>query len=292
MSIYIYSKLLRKKFDDITKYNLPNEDCNSIVASLTGNKKPHIMKLEDYDEDRLIKLVKTTKKNLYIDYRFWNYKYCSPEHLKIENLKYLFPTKYPYIDSNLFYPGLVTVMIMYYQILYYTFTIKSDELFKTYLSEINIDRYDFSVRFMTNHKIYLPITVKYILLLTRIFDDNTISDYLFPSDMEPFYNISDTRTVLDFFKIDDIRKYTHLIFSNCHTSITNKLLYINLIFELFDGQIDYYPNVFTTETESLKPVGWYLKNIEKDITDDLYNLYVNVIENYILLDGAENIEMI
>lgn len=291
---------MRKKFDGVSRYHLPDESCNSIVASGIGGKKPHIMRLEDYNEDNLTKLVLDKPfKEVYVDYRFWNYRYCKPENLKVENLKCVRGRKEdPYIDPSLYYVGMVVVMIMYYQIFYYTFTIKNEEVFKTYLREINIDREDFS-QFMIEKNISLPLTRNYLMLLTRIFENDNIGEYLFSftgseggkgGDMK--YNLEDTSTILSFFKVIDIRNYAKLIFTSSET-IQNKLLYFNIVLDLYDGSIDYHEKVFSSNTgEEPKPVGYYLFSLEDKIDDDLYNLYTSTVEKYMLLDGAETIEMI
>lgn len=284
---------MRKKFDGVSKYHLPDESCNSIVASAIAGKKPHIMRLEDYNEDNLTKLVLDKPfKEVYVDYRFWNYRYCKPENLKIENLKCVRGRKNdPYIDPSLYYVGMVVVMIMYYQIFYYTFTIKNEEVFKTYLREINIDRGDFS-DFIIENNIVLPLTRNYLMLLTRVFDDSNIGEYLFPLSGER-YSPEDTSTILSFFKIIDIRRYAQLIFTS-DVSIENKLLYFNRVLDLYDGSIDYHEKVFSLSYPSPNgnPVGYYLFSLEDKIPDDLYNLYTATVEKYILLDGAETVEMI
>jgi len=296
MSIYIYSQLLRKKFDGVSKYHLPDESCNSIVANGIGGKKPHIMRLDDYSEDKLTKLVLDKPfKEIYVDYRFWNYRYCSPQNLKIENLKCIRKVENdPYIVPSLYYVGMVVVMIMYYQIFYYTFTIKNDDVFKTYLREINIDRDDFS-DFMISNNIVLPLTMKYIMLLVRIFSDDNIGEYLFATAGEWKYNIEDTSKILSFFTVVDIRNYAKLIFES-DENVENKLKYFNIVLELYDGSIDYHEKVFSLpypqKGKELQPVGYYLFPLGDKISDDLFNLYTYTLEKYMLLDGAETVEMI
>ena len=167
MSIYKYSKLLRELLKG-ERFNLPDEEANSIVASGINGKKPHILKTDDYNEDLLRDLtigedsVKKRGKEFYIDYRFWNYRWCSPSNLKIENITHLRPIPDGVItDPSLFYTGCVTVMIMYYQVLYYVYEIKNPILFENYLANVNIDRDDFS-RFMITRELYLPLSVNYL----------------------------------------------------------------------------------------------------------------------------------
>jgi hypothetical protein len=270
------------------KFSLPDEKCNSNVASAISGKKPHILTLENYSEDKLIKLVKEKKyKKLYIDYRFWNYKYCGKENLKVENLFHLYPLKKELVDPDLFYVGMIVVFIMYYKTLYLTLEIDNQELFEKYLSSINIDRDDFA-KFLTEKRIYFPLTRNYLAFIKRIFKDETIGEYLFAGVGEIFYDLEDTKLILENFNIYDIRNYAELIIDSPKFKIDDKLRYFSLVLDFYDESIDWYETVYFTKKEKQKPVGYYLHNMKID--DQNYNLYQSVMDKYFLLDGAVVLE--
>lgn len=288
MSIHHYSKLLREKFKG-ERYLIPDEEANSIVASGINGKKPHLLKVEDYTEDLLMELTigkdaqKKRGKKFYIDYRFWNYKWCKPDNLKIDNLTHLRnPPDGVLIDPNLFYVGCVVVMIMYYQVLYYTYLIENESLFEVYLTQINIDRNDFS-RFMITKKIYLPLTKNYLKLLERIFHNDNIPDYLL--DQSCIYTRNEIRAIFEnsTFEVKDIRYYTRLIFERDDTQ-EEKLLNLDLFLDLYDGDIDHYETVYLAPGMEDKPVGYYLN--PEEIPDDLFNLYTQIMEKYYFKNGA------
>ncbi len=286
MSIYIYTQKLREILDG-EKFHLPDEKANSIVASGISGKRPHIMKLENYSEDKLIDLLLSEKKykHLYVDYRFWNYKYCKIRNLRIENLKHLYPGGDElFVDPTQFYVGMVVVMIMYYQIFYYTYLIEKEELFKVYLDRIGIDKGDMA-RFMIDNKIYLPVTTNYIHLLVRVFTDRNISDYLFDGPYKP----RELRLILENFNVTHLRYYAKTIFES-ERSLLDKYLAFEVVLDLFDGSIDQYPNVYMTDTMIYKPVGYYLRS--DDIPDDLVNFNQSLVETYLLKDGSDNIKTI
>ena len=118
------------------------------------------------------------------------------------------PSDEPYLETHMFYVGMVTVTIMYYSILYHSLLV-SDQLFSSYMSLINIDRNDFS-RFLTQSSIYFPLTNNYLTLLWRVFNDETIGEYLFPGT-KFFYTPEQTREILSMFNIRDIRSYVKRI---------------------------------------------------------------------------------
>lgn len=288
MSIYHYSKLLRKILKD-ERYHIPDEEANSIVASGINGKKPHILRLEDYTEEILMDLtfgknsVKKRGKEFYIDYRFWNYRWCTSNNLKVENIRHLrsIPNGV-LVDPKLFYVGCVTVMIMYYQVLYYAYHIKSNILFENFLSQLCIDRNDFS-RFMIAREVYLPLTVNYLKLMERIFDNDNIEDYLFGE--KSIYTLDEIKTIYEksSFEIKDIRYYTKIIFDS-NRDLTWKYTRFNLILSLFEGDIDYYTTVYMTNNMEYKPVGHYLN--PSDVPDDLFNLYSEIMEMYHFKNGA------
>lgn len=306
MSIHIYTAKIKDLLGGSVRYSLPDDhtQLNSVVATGIKGKKPHILKIDDYTEDNLIALVTRNNqlkhyKHLYIDYRFWNYKYCSPENLQTENLKWMMeipPSEEPYIQTHMFYVGLVTVTIMYYSILYHSLVV-SDSLFEGYMSLINIDKNDFS-RFLTQSSIYFPLTRNYLTLLKRVFTNETIREYLFPEN-GCFYTSDQVRQILQYFEIGDIREYAKLIYEMNSSSdsreeeLESKYHLLNVIFDLFDDSIDYHGKVFAIEEMETKPVGYYLELLRPPSSDqsDLDNLYQELIEKYSLLDGAERIEL-
>lgn len=333
MSIHIYTTKIKELFGNSVRYSLPEDhtQLNSIVATGIKGKKPHILKVDDYTEDNLITLVTRNSeinhyKHLYIDYRFWNYKYCSPENLQTENLKWMMeipPSEEPYIQTHMFYVGLVTVTIMYYSVLYHSLIV-SDALFEGYMSLINIDRNDFS-RFLTQSSIYFPLTKNYLTLLKRVFTYETIGEYLFP-EIGCFYDGAQVREILQHFEIRDIQQYAKLIYemnsfspdnkseedllsssdedllssseedllssSEEESKLEKKYHLLNAVFDLFDSSIDYHNKVFAIEEMETKPVGYYLELMRPPSRrSDLDNLYQELIEKYSLLDGAERIEL-
>jgi hypothetical protein len=291
MSIYIYTSKIRELLGDRVRYKLPDDQLNSIVATGIKGKKPHILKFEKYSEENLIALVKKHDyKHLYVDYRFWNYKYCSPDNLQIENLKYMIEMPRsiePYIQTHKFYMGMVVITIMYYSILYHSLMV-SDKLFKNYMSLINIDKNDFS-RFLIQSSIYFPLTKNYLTLIKRVFTDQTIGEYLFPED-GAFYTSDQTRVILSLFTIRDIRDYVKLIYL-MDENLENKYYFLEIVFDLFDGSIDEYKKVYATENMEFKPVGYYLEQLSPTREEDLDNLYQLLIEKYASLDGAETVEL-
>jgi hypothetical protein len=296
MSIHIYIEKIKEMLSrqGNVKYNVPDDQVNSIVATGIKGKKPHILKIDDYTEDNLIALIIKNNevnhyKHLYVDYRFWNYRYCSPENLQTENLKYMMeiaPSDEPYIETHMFYVGMVTVTIMYYSIIYHSLIAKND-LFKNYMSLINIDRNDFS-RFLTQSYIYFPLTENYLTLIKRVFTDETIGEYLFHENGPP-YSYIQVREILSFFNVRDIRYYVKLIY-DMDESLENKYHYLDVIFDSLDGSIDDYKKVFATDEMDFKPVGYYLEELRPD-TVDLDNLYEELVKKYSLLGGAEDIEI-
>lgn len=312
MSIHIYTTRIKKLLGNSVRYNLPEDHTrlNSVVATGIKGKKPHILKIDDYTEDNLIALITKNNevnhfKHLYVDYRFWNYKYCSPENLQTENLKWMMeipPSEEPYIQTHKFYVGLVTVTIMYYSVLYHSLIV-SDNLFKGYMSLINIDKNDFS-RFLTQSGIYFPLTKNYLTLLKRVFTNETIREYLFPEN-GCFYDPTQVREILEQFEVTDIQEYTKLIYEMNSSSSESDLLssddgeletkyhLLDVVFDLFDGSIDYHDKVFAIEEMETKPVGYYLELLRPSgkKKGDLDNLYQELIEKYSLLDGAERIEL-
>lgn len=288
MSIHTYSKLLREKLKG-ERYHLPDEEANSIVASGINGKKPHILKIEDYTPELLMELTigkdapKKRGKEFYIDYRFWNYKWCKKENLKIENITHLRPIPDGILtDPKLFYVGCVTVMIMYYQVFYYTYKIDNEIMFKNYLSQINIDRNDFS-RFMITKEVYLPLTKNYLSLLERIFNDDNIGDYLFGE--KSIYTLDEIKNIYDnsSFVVKDIRKYTKLIFDSKH-DLTWKYLHLYLILSLFEEDVEQNSIVYINQNMEYKPVGYYLS--PDKVPEDLFNLYSKIMEIYYLKNGA------
>jgi hypothetical protein len=317
MSIHIYTSRIKDMLGNSVRYSLPDDHTklNSIIATGIKGKKPHILKIDNYTEDNLIALVTRNNqanhyKHLYVDYRFWNYKYCSPENLQTENLKWMMeipPSEEPYIQTHMFYVGLITVTIMYYSVLYHSLLV-SNALFETYMSLINIDKNDFS-RFLTQSGIYFPLTKNFLTLLKRIFTQETIREYLFPENGS-FYTPYQVREILEYFEIRDIQEYVKLIYemnssssennseddkserNSSDSELENKYHLLNVIFDLYDGSIDYYQKVFAVEEMETKPVGYYLELLKPFSEEgDLDNLYQELIEKYSLLDGAETIEL-
>lgn len=273
------------------KYSFPEGKINSIVATGIRGKKPYILKFEDYSEDVLVSIVKNNKfKSLFIDHRFWNYKYCRSENLRIENIYHMY--KIPediLVDPQKLYTGLITINIMYYSVLHNSLKVVGEKIFKTYLHNLNIDRKDFG-RFLKEKEIYLPLTQNFISLLERVFRKNDIIDYLFPESRKvPFYDYDQMEKILSYFKVDDIRTYVEYIYDS-QMDLEQKYKYISLVMEYFDGDIDDYEKVYITTDEKDKPVGYYLSKLEP--TDELFELYRSVLEKYKAFNGAERFETI
>jgi len=288
MSIHTYSKLLRDLLEG-ERYHLPDEEANSIVASGINGKKPHILKVEDYTEDLLMSLTIDKDahirrgKDFFIDYRFWNYKWCKPKNLKIENITHI--REIPdgvLVDPKLFYTGCVTVMIMYYQVLYYIYYIEKESIFENYLSQLSIDKNDFSL-FMISRGIYLPLTVNYLKFLERIFDNTNISDYLLGEKC--IYTTDEIKSIYDrsIFEVKDIRYYIYLIFES-QKDLTWKYKHTYLFLTLFQGDIDHNHTVYMTKETRYKPVGDYLHPSE--VPDDLFELYSEIMDLYHYKNGA------
>lgn len=291
MSIYLFSSKIKKLLAE-DRYNLPDEKINSIVATGIRGKNPHILKLEDYSEDILFSLVTRNKqekkyKYLYVDYRFWNYKYCSLDNLQTENLHHLMdidPRERPYIETHKFYVGLVVVTIMYYSVLYHSLLL-DDKIFKNYMSMINIDKNNFS-RFLISNNIYFPLTQNYLTLIQRVFTNDSIANYLFPN---PFYSPEDIFTILKNFNVIDIRYYVKNIYES-GIDLLEKYKYISVIFDSFEESIDENKKVFATEEMDVKPVAYYLDLMSPD-DQELDNLYDQIIQRYSLLGGAKTIQV-
>jgi len=288
MSIYLYSTEIRKLVGS-TRVSLPDEKCNSIVASAQTKNKTYTMSFENYSEENLRNLVSLKKyPNLYIDYRFWNYQYCEISNLKVENLHHLYNFKGDgdiLVDLNSFYVGRVVFLIFYYKILYHCVVIENNDLFKTYIGKINIDKGDMA-KFMVENKIYIPLTTNFICLLKRIFDSDTIFRYLFCGIPIGLENIN---TVLLEFHITDISSASTNIFES-DLSNMDKLLSIEMVLKMLDGGIDQYENVFVDTEKFYRPLGYYLETIEID--DSLENLLEKVKKLYLDNGGAKNIKIL
>ena len=280
MSIYLSKKelinILEKSRLD---FKIPVVD-KKVIASYKGEI---IMKIEDYSEEKLEKLVKKHKKTI-VDFEFWNYNYCNSKNLD-PDISEEFISNLEVVVRNLndFSTGTITMLIIIHELLLNTFKIKSNKLFLQYLQDIKVSR-KIVKNFMLNMEYQLPLTENYLTLILEVFDQETIFDFLFKKCCS--FNLEEFEKIMEYFEVRDIHLVSYYIF----TSFKNKekqLKYLDSCLILFEDKIDLSENVIYKKRNKNPHVGYYLLKME--LTPSIESLYYCVVKRYIDKYGSLNI---
>lgn len=280
MSIYLSKKELKDILDKSKlKYKLSLNLDRNIAVDKNGNYLSYDM----YTEEKLQKLVET-KKNLYVDFEFWNYNYCTSENLDpsmaenmIENLNVVVRS------FKEFSTGTTVIIIILHEILLNTFKIRNKQIYLEYLSDIKIDAKTIK-NFLINMEYQLPLTENYLTLILEVLDDETIYDFIFKKSSD--FTLGEFEKIMEFFTIRDINMASYYIcdkFKNTET----RLKYLEKCIILFENKIDISDHVTYTKKNKNPYIGYCLLMMKID--QKYEKLYYSVIEKYMDKFGCINI---
>lgn len=287
MSIY----LLSKKIDNHLRFFNVNYDINvpkrtNVACAKKGNKYVSL-DFDNYTEEKLRDFVKNEKHtDVKVDYNFWDYNFCNENQLRRDDTMYFCDFKTGMIDLSKFPVGYLVTVISMYNILLNTLVMKDEVLYEDYLNEAVIVK-NFFAEFIINKKIVFPLTHNYLELLTRIFNEDNIFNLLFQE--KPMYPVGEISTILKRFKGWNINEKSIFIFEMRITNL-NKLIYTNLLLDLYEDNIDRSYSVFY-DTQVLNPsLGFYLFTLPID--NKLTDYYFKTMKHYLDKNGARYIDVI
>jgi len=270
MSLYLYTEKLEDLFRNTdAKYTFVVFDKDFIVASY----KNHKLYYKDYDESKLKSFVGKYN-NCVVSKYFWNINYC--KNINVENKT--LEENMPYVDLNTYFAGRSATYIGCLSIIL--------ELYKcndyiAFVNELVIDKNVF-ISFLCNIDYVFPLTNKFLTLLEFIFDSTNIIDYIFKNNKAK-YDLTQTKTILENINFDSINHASKYIFT-LNISKGNKLLYIQLLIELYQQPIDITEIVYISNAKKTEYLGYYLLTL--DVPQEFVNLYIEIIKLYYDKNGS------
>jgi len=283
MSIHLMKK---KLIDLLERGNLDFNiefDVDRVVARVPNKG---VLSYEDYTEETLEQLVRKNRK-CYVDLEFWNYNYCTfknlnPVHISdfLENVNFIITEKESFSE------GTVVVLILLNELILNVYQIESKKEFDQYLEKLKISRKVIR-NFLINTEYRLPLTENYLHLILKVFDEETIYDFIFRECC--YFTINECKAILKHYPIKDIHLASCYIFSNFSTP-SLILKYLRFVIESFDGRIDYNNIVFYDKRYNEPLLGYYLLTFP--ITTDLEREYYYIMDKYLAKYGTLCIKVV
>ena len=280
MSIY----LAKKELIDLLEKNNMKHNMKLSPGKVVAKTKNTTMKLKDYTEEKLEKLVKS-KKSVTVNIEFWNYNYCTNRNID-SSVAEDFINQLDVTVENLkdFSAGTLVILIIAHEILLHTFKIKDSNIYIQYLEDNKISR-KLLRNFMLNMKYELPLTENYLTLILKVFDQETIFHFLFRKYCK--FELGEFEKIMEYFKLDNIHEASYYIVDKFRSK-RKQLEYFKVCIILFEDKIDLTEkNVVYNKKNKSPHIGYYLLTMKID--NDLENLYYSVVKQYLDKFGTLNI---
>ena len=254
-----------------------NNDTSRIVAQVPGKG---VLTYDDYTEENLQQIVKNNKK-CYVDLEFWNYNYCTfknlnPVHISdfLENINFIIT------DKNSFSEGTVVMLILLNELILNVYKIENQDEFDEYLEKLKISR-KIIKNFLINTEYRLPLTKNYLHLILKVFDEETIYDFIFRECC--YFTLEECKAILKHYPIKNIHLASYYVVTNFES---NDLIlkYLCFLIESFDGVIDYGDVVYYNKENNDPLLGYYLMTLP--LTEKLEPRYYYTMKNYLSKSGT------
>lgn len=254
-----------------------NNDTSRIVAQVPGKG---VLTYDDYTEENLLQIVKNNKK-CYVDLEFWNYNYCTfknlnPVHISdfLENINFIIT------DKNSFSEGTVVMLILLNELILNVYKIENQDEFDEYLEKLKISR-KIIKNFLINTEYRLPLTKNYLHLILKVFDEETIYDFIFRECC--YFTLEECKAILKHYPIKNIHLASYYVVTNFES---NDLIlkYLCFLIESFDGVIDYGDVVYYNKENNDPLLGYYLLTLP--LTEKLEPRYYYTMKNYLSKSGT------
>ena len=239
-----------------------------------------ILTYTEYTEENLKTIVEKNKK-CYVDLEFWNYNYCNFKNLNpvhtsdfLENIDFIISEK----DS--FSEGTVVMLILLNEMLLNVYKIEDTEEFEKYLEGFKISK-KIIKNFLINIEYKLPLTENYLKLILKVFDEETIYDFVFRECC--YFNLEECKGILKHYPIKNIHLASYYIVTN-FTSTELILKYLCFIIDSFDGVIDYGDIVYYNKENKDPLLGYYLMTLPID--EKLEPRYYYTMRKYMEKSGT------
>ena len=254
-----------------------NNDTSRIVAQVPGKG---VLTYDDYTEENLRQIVKNNKK-CYVDLEFWNFNYCTfknlnPVHISdfLENINFIIT------DKNSFSEGTVVMLILLNELILNVYKIENQDEFDEYLEKLKISR-KIIKNFLINTEYRLPLTKNYLHLILKVFDEETIYDFIFRECC--YFTLEECKAILKHYPIKNIHLASYYVVTNFES---NDLIlkYLCFLIESFDGVIDYGDVVYYNKENNDPLLGYYLMTLP--LTEKLEPRYYYTMKNYLSKSGT------
>ena len=252
-------------------------DTSRFVAQIPGQG---VLTYDEYTEENLKKIV-TKNKNCYVDLEFWNYNYCRSKNLNpihtsdfLENIDFIVTKK----DS--FSEGTVVMLILLNELLLNVYKIEDTDEFEKYLEGFKISR-KIIKNFLINTEYQLPLTENYLKLILKVFDEETIYDFIFRECC--YFTLEECKGILKHYPIKNIHLAGYYVISN-FSSPELILKYMCFIIDSFDGVIDYGDIVYYNKDNKDPLLGYYLMTLPVD--EKLESRYYHTMKKYMEKSGS------
>ena len=284
MSIYLVkTELINLLKDTNLIYEISNENIRPVAEIIYKDDKKKILDFDNYTEENLKEILKNKKRVVYVNLDFWNYNYCTKENIDKNSAEDFIQNLNVIVESvSVFSEGTVTILILLHEILLNVYKIKSEEVFLDYLDELKISK-KIIKNFLIRMEYTLPLTKNYLELIKRVFDNQTISNFIFNKNNK--FSIDEHRTILKNFTIEDIHSMSNIVRDSYESNI-DFLKYISLIIDLYDNDIDMEKAIYHKKDPT---IGFHLLTLK--LEDKEENLYYDIIQKYMDKNGSINIKV-
>jgi hypothetical protein len=252
-------------------------DTQRIVAQVPNKG---VLTYDDYSEENLREIVKNNK-TCYVDLEFWNYNYCTfknlnPVHISdfLENVDFIITKKESFSE------GTVVMLILLNELLFSVYKIEDQDEFEKYLEKLKISK-KIIKNFLINVEYQLPLTKNYLHLILKVFDEETIYDFIFRECC--YFTIEECKAILNHYPIKNIHLASYYVVTNFE-STELILKYLCFIIESFDGIIDYGDIVYYNKKNKDPLLGYYLLTLPLD--EKLEPRYYYTMKNYMAKSGS------
>jgi len=252
-------------------------DTQRIVAQVPNKG---VLTYDDYSEENLREIVKNNK-TCYVDLEFWNYNYCTfknlnPVHISdfLENVDFIITKKESFSE------GTVVMLILLNELLFSVYKIEDQDEFEKYLEKLKISK-KIIKNFLINVEYQLPLTKNYLHLILKVFDEETIYDFIFRECC--YFTIEECKAILNHYPIKNIHLASYYVVTNFE-STELILKYLCFIIESFDGIIDYGDIVYYNKKNKDPLLGYYLLMLPLD--EKLEPRYYYTMKNYMAKSGS------
>lgn len=242
------------------------------------------MLLSDYDDKELKKLVLQKKKDIVVNYCYWNYKYCDKNNLSEKDKDFLLKkiTEDYYVRDDVAMGSLLS-LIACYDILLHTYTINEKTVYIELMNSINLDK-TIIADFLIHNHFELPLNENYMYLIVKNFNENVLN-LIFKKKV--LFSPEQIEIILSSVDYGGINFAAEYIFNNEIYDQKQKLLYTNALVNSYDDIIDTVPIIYLS-SETYKPsLAYYLFSMK--IEGALTNLFFNVLRTFIDKGGAREI---